>query len=150
MAGDAGAPSRADKIDATLWSGAARARCVLISSPASVMREEGVVVMTQPATELRRLVGKFALLFAFIYLLFLMTGVFRAIRGPSLPVEGWPLFLIPGGAFVPAVVNAVRLHRTSDSDRLKTMWPRCAAYTVAGMVLIVAGTIAIGKIGLTS
>jgi hypothetical protein len=121
---------------------------VLVSSPASGEREEeGDVVVTQPAAELRRLVGKFALLFAFIYLLFLMTGVFRAIRGPSLAVEGWPLFLIPGAAFVPAVVNAVRLHRTSDPDRLKTLWPRCAAFTVAGMVLIVAGTIAISKIG---
>jgi hypothetical protein len=107
------------------------------------------VVVTQPATELRRLVGKFALLFAFSYLLFLMAGVFRAIRGPALPVEGWPLFLLPGAAFVPAVIEAVRLHRTSDPDRLKALWPRCAAYTIAGVVLIVAGTVAISKIGST-
>jgi hypothetical protein len=36
--------------------------------------EGGRVVVTQPATELRRLVGKFALLSAFIYLLYLMVA----------------------------------------------------------------------------
>lgn len=124
---------------------------MLVSSPTVARRDEegGRVVVTQPATELRRLVGKFALLSAFIYLLYLMVGVIRAIRGPALPAEGWPLFLLPGAVFVPAVVYAVRLHRTSDPERLKALWPRCAVYTIAGVVLIVAGSIAISKMGST-
>jgi hypothetical protein len=63
---------------------------------------------------MRRLVGKFALLFAFIYLWYLMTGVLRAIRGPSLAVEGRPLFLIPGGAFVPTRSNCTVPPTRSD------------------------------------
>jgi len=68
--------------------------------------------VTRPAAEMRLLVGKFALLLAFVYVLVLMSGLFRAVRGPELPVLGWVLFLLPGVAFVPAVMEAVRLHRT--------------------------------------
>jgi hypothetical protein len=99
-----------------------------------------------PATELRRLVGKFALLFAFIYLLVLMAGAFRAARGPELPAIGWVLFLLPGAAFVPAVMDAVRLHRTSDPERMTALWRRCALYSVVGVVLVIATVVSISKI----
>ena len=98
-----------------------------------------------PATELRRLVGKFALLFAFIYVLVLMAGAFRAVRGPELPDIGWILFLLPGAAFVPAVKDAVRLHRTSDPERMTALWRRCALYSVIGMALVIAAAVSISK-----
>jgi len=103
--------------------------------------------VTQPATEMRRLVGKFALLFAFIYVLVLMAGVFRAVRGPELPALGWVLFLLPGAAFVPAVMDAVRLHRTSDPERMTALWRRCALYSVIGVVLVVSTVASISKMG---
>jgi hypothetical protein len=103
--------------------------------------------VTQSATEMRRLVGKFALLLAFVYLLVVMAGVFRAVRGPDLPAIGFALFLLPAAAFVPAVMDAVRLHRTSDPERMITLWRRCALYTVIGVMLIVASVVAVSKMG---
>jgi hypothetical protein len=99
------------------------------------------------ASELRRLVGKFALLFAFICVLVLMAEAFRALRGPELPTIGWVLFLLPGAAFVPAVKDAVRLHRTSDPERMTALWRRCALYSVIGMVLVIATVVSIRKMG---
>lgn len=102
--------------------------------------------MTQRATEMRRLVGKFALLLAFIYVLVLMAGAFRAVRGPELPALGWALFLLPGVAFVPAVMEAVRLHRTSDPERMMALWRRCALFTVIGVALVVVAVVVVGRL----
>jgi hypothetical protein len=103
--------------------------------------------VTQPATEMRRLVGKLALLSAFIYVLVLMAGVFRAVRGPELPTFGWVLFLLPGAAFVPAVLDAVRLHRTSDPERMTALWRRCALYSAIGVVLVISTVVGVSKMG---
>lgn len=102
--------------------------------------------MTESAIEMRRLVGKFALLFAFIYVLVLFGGVVTLTQHTSVPVITWPLILLPGAAFVPAVIDAVRLHRTSDPDQLSSLWRRCALYSVIGMVLLVATAIILNQV----
>jgi hypothetical protein len=89
-----------------------------------------------PTTEMRRLVGKFALLFAFVYVLVLLGGVIALVRGSSLPLISWALILLPAAAFVPSVVDAVRLHQTTDPDRMKQLWRRCALYSLIGIVLL--------------
>ena len=102
--------------------------------------------MTESAIEIRRLVGKFALLFAFIYVLVLVGGIVALVQHVSVPIITWPLVLLPGAAFVPAVVDAIRLHRTLDPERLRDLWRRCAMYTVIGMVLLVATAIILSKV----
>jgi hypothetical protein len=94
---------------------------------------------------MRRLVGKFALLFAFVYVLVLLGGVIALVRGTSLPLISWALILLPAAAFVPSVVDAVRLHQTSDPDRLRELWRRCALYSVIGIVLLVATAIVLDR-----
>ncbi|SDT60788.1 hypothetical protein [Actinoplanes derwentensis] len=86
---------------------------------------------------LQRLIGKFALLFAFIYVLMVAAGFVRVAQGDQVPVSTWLLLVLPGIAFFPAVVDAVGLHRTADQARLRTLWRRCGLLAVAGMVLLV-------------
>ncbi|WP_345631335.1 hypothetical protein [Rugosimonospora acidiphila] len=96
--------------------------------------------------EMRRLVGKFALLLAFVYILVLVGGVVTLAGRTSVPVITWPLILIPGAAFVPAAIDAVRLHRTTDSYRTTALWRRCALYTAIGLVLLIADAIALNQV----
>lgn len=86
---------------------------------------------------LQRLVGKFALLFAFIYALMVAAGFIRVFQGDRVPVSTWLLLILPGIAFVPAVRDAVGLHRTTDPARLGLLWKRCGLSAVAGMALLV-------------
>jgi hypothetical protein len=57
--------------------------------------------------ELRRLVGKAALLLAGIYILVLFAAVVAAMSGNQISAWGWPLLTLPGFAFVPAVTDAL-------------------------------------------
>lgn len=98
-----------------------------------------------PASEakliLARLVGKFTLLFAFICFLAVLTDVVLLLRGDPPPLVAW-LLLVPSVAvFVPAVVDAVDLHRTADSQRLSKLWRRCGLLGVAGMALLVGAAL---------
>jgi low temperature requirement protein LtrA len=80
--------------------------------------------------EPRRPIARLVLLLAVIWILFLAAG----FRGPFDPAR-FPLFLIPGCAFVPAVYYAIRLHRGDDSDR---SWHFMAIYAVAGVIMMIA------------
>ncbi|GAA4602400.1 hypothetical protein BJY16_004235 [Actinoplanes octamycinicus] len=95
---------------------------------------------------LRRVVGKFALLFAFVYLLALFAGVVTLLQGDEVPVTTWILLIPAGVAFVPAVIDAVNLHRTQDPDRLSKLWKRCGVLAVTGMVLLVVASLVTGGI----
>jgi hypothetical protein len=95
---------------------------------------------------LQRVVGKFALLFAFIYLLTIFAGFVTLYQGDEVPVTTWLLLIPAGVAFVPAVVDAVNLHRTRDPDRLRKLWKRCGLLAVTGLVLLVVASFAVGGI----
>jgi hypothetical protein len=64
--------------------------------------------------ELRRLIGKVALPLAGVYILVLFAAVVAALSENRISAWGWPLLTLPGFAFVPAVADALRLHRTTD------------------------------------
>ncbi|GAA2848168.1 hypothetical protein Acy02nite_02280 [Actinoplanes cyaneus] len=87
---------------------------------------------------MQRLVGKIAVLLTFIYLMILISGAARLARGIETNPVTWGLFLLPAVAFVPAVVDGVKLHRTLDPERLKPLWRHCALYTLIGLVLLIA------------
>ncbi|BCY09209.1 hypothetical protein [Actinoplanes sp. L3-i22] len=93
----------------------------------------------QEATiRMQRLVGKVAFLLTFIYIMILISGAARLVSGVETNPVVWGLFLLPAAAFVPAMIDAVKLHRTSDPDSLKPLWRHCALYTVIGLVLLIA------------
>ncbi|MEU4562360.1 hypothetical protein AB0F72_28585 [Actinoplanes sp. NPDC023936] len=96
--------------------------------------------------EFQRLVGKFALFFAFLYFLMILGGVITVVGGDSVP---WPTVLgtvLAGFAFVPAVVDAVNLHRTSDQQRLAMLWRRCGLFAAAGVAVMIGTAVAVDRI----
>ncbi|AGZ40116.1 hypothetical protein [Actinoplanes friuliensis] len=102
--------------------------------------------MRDSAMELRRVVGKFALLLAFVYVLALVAGVVGLVKGTA-PVLGFVILLLPAAAFAVSVRDAVRLHQTSDTERMKSLWPRSALYAGIGSGLLIVAIAVIGKMG---
>jgi hypothetical protein len=96
------------------------------------------------AVELQRLVGKFALLFAFIYLLTLIAAVMHFAQY-GFELLRLALIVVPGCAGVPAAFYGVRLHLTSEPTRLADLWRRCAVYAVSGLALTTYAAIAFGR-----
>ncbi|MBB4744366.1 hypothetical protein BJY16_007825 [Actinoplanes octamycinicus] len=84
------------------------------------------------------MVGKVAFLLAFVYLMLLISGAARLARGIGTNPITWGLLLVPAAAFVLAAAEGVKLHRTSDPERLSALWRRCAIYSVIAFVLLVA------------
>lgn len=101
--------------------------------------------MRDPAVELRRLVGKFALLLAFVYVLALVAGVVSLVRGTSTSALGFVFLLLPAIAFAVSVQSAVELHQTSDPGRMKSLWPRCALYAAIGLGVLIAAVVIIDR-----
>jgi hypothetical protein len=55
------------------------------------------------------------------------------------------LLPLPAFAFVPSVIDAMRLHRTVDAARMKVLWRRRHALAVLGTVVLFAEATLIGK-----
>jgi hypothetical protein len=91
-----------------------------------------------PVLEMRRLAGKFALFLAGAYALVVYVGMLRVWHGTHLPTLEWVLLPVPALAFVPSVVDAVRLHRTKEPARMKVLWRRSLALAVLGTVALFA------------
>jgi hypothetical protein len=87
---------------------------------------------------MRRLAGKFAVFLAGVYLLVVFAAMVDAYSHRDIPVWEWPLLALPALAFAPSVLDAFRLHRTSDTARMKALWPRCLALAGIGTVLLIA------------
>ena len=102
--------------------------------------------MVNPRLEMQRLAGKFAFFFAGVYLLVLFGLVVSTASGDPIPLLGWPLILIPAGAFVPSCLAAVKLHRTTDGAALTDLWRRSLLYAAIGVVLMVAAVLIIERI----
>jgi ABC-type uncharacterized transport system permease subunit len=95
---------------------------------------------------LRRLVGKFTLFLALIYTQIMVTGAVMALRNDSPAPVTWLLLLTPAIAFVPAVVSAVNLHRTSDQQRVHILWRRCALLATTGTALMIAAALILREV----
>jgi hypothetical protein len=98
-----------------------------------------------PTLEIRRLVGKFAFFFVGVYVLVLFGAVVSMGTGEPLPLVAWPLLLLPAAAFVPAVLDGLRLHRTAGPAVMKALWRRCLLFTVIAIVLLVAATVMVKR-----
>jgi predicted outer membrane lipoprotein len=97
-----------------------------------------------PATEMRRLVGKFAFLFSGVYLLVLFGVAVSSVAHRTF-VFAWVLLLLPAAAFLVAVIDGFRLHRTDDVAAMKSLWPRCLLYLVIGVVLLIAAVLMVER-----
>jgi hypothetical protein len=102
--------------------------------------------VVDPTLEMRRLAGKFAVLLAGVYVLVVFGVIVAASTHGSLPLVTWPLVLLPAFPFVPSVLDAVRLHRTSDPDRMKVLWRRCLLLAIAGTALLIVIAIVLDKV----
>ncbi|ASW56801.1 hypothetical protein CIK06_25555 [Plantactinospora sp. KBS50] len=94
---------------------------------------------------MQRLAGKFALLLAGIYVLFPFGMAVSTAAGEPIPLWGWPLLLLPAFLFAPAVIAAIRLHRTSDRDIGKRLWWRSLLLACTGFVLVIAVALILGE-----
>jgi hypothetical protein len=97
-----------------------------------------VADMVDPLLEMRRLAGKFALFLAGCYALVLGSMIIGVFIGGPIPLFEWFLMPIPAAAFVPAVMDAVKLHRTTEPDRLKMLWRRSLGFAVVGTAVLFA------------
>jgi hypothetical protein len=95
---------------------------------------------------LRLVAGKLALLLAFVYLLVLVAALVDVARGDGIPVVGYVLLLLPGGAFVMASRDAITLHRASDVGLEKAALKRCASYAGLGLAILAAVGVAVDRI----
>jgi hypothetical protein len=98
-----------------------------------------------PVLEMRRLAGKFAMLLVGVYVLLLAAVIAGVSKGTRLPVMEWLLLPLPAFVFVPSVVDAVRLHLTSDAARMKVLWRRSLALAGLGTVVLFAEAVLIGR-----
>jgi hypothetical protein len=125
-------------------SGAAIGWLNLIPSRLQQSRERTIVV--NPKVELQRVAGKFAFFFAGCYLLVLFGAAVTTVNGDPIPVLGWLLLLLPAAAFVPSVLDAVKLHRSADTAALSQLWWRTLAFAAVGLALLVAAAVLVERI----
>jgi hypothetical protein len=91
--------------------------------------------MVEPLVELRRTAGQFALLLAGIYLLGFIAVGFGVFKFHTLTLLAYLLYLVPAAAFVPSAIDAVRLQRTEDRSRTKTLWRRSLLLAILGTAM---------------
>jgi hypothetical protein len=100
------------------------------------------------AVTLRKVVGKFVLLFAGVWLAMLFAVAVAAVNGggPKIPLINWGTLLLPGCALVPGAFVSLRLLRAPDIDRIKELWVKSALFGVAGFVVGVGSVIALVQV----
>jgi hypothetical protein len=105
------------------------------------------VASADPATELRRVVGKLVLFLAGCYTLLLVAGVAVLAQGRTdIPLINLVSALFPGLAFAPAAYYGVKLHTTTDPAKTKALWPKCALYGAIGLALLVATVVVLDQV----
>ena len=102
--------------------------------------------MVSPKLELQRTAGKLAFFLTGIYLLVVFGLAVSTATGNPIPLLGWPMVVVPATAFVYSVIDAVKLHRTTDNAESTRLWRRSLLYAVIGMTLTVAAVIVINRI----
>lgn len=102
--------------------------------------------MVSPKLELQRVAGKFAFFFAGCYLLVLFGAAVTTANGDPIPVLGWLFLLLPAASFVPSILDAVKLHRSSDAAVLSQLWWRTLMFAAIGVALMVAAAVIVERI----
>ncbi len=87
---------------------------------------------------MQRTAGKFAIFLAGIYLIVVFAQVVSTAMGDPIPLLGWPMLLVPAVLFTYSVIDAVKLHRTTDSALTNRLWRRSLILAVLGLGLVIA------------
>ncbi len=103
--------------------------------------------MEDPALRLRKVVGKFVLVLAGVWVMIVIAVVATLSQddGSSIPALNWILALLPGCALVPGAILSVRLVRSDDQARIKDLWVKSAIYGVAGVAIGIGSFIALAQ-----
>jgi hypothetical protein len=100
-----------------------------------------------PGTDARRALGKLALFLAGVWALLFVVGIVVAAQGNlDIPVITWPLWLVPGFAFVPAAYFAVRLLQVDDPAVEKSLLGKAGLYAAVGLVLGIAAVAVLARV----
>ncbi len=67
------------------------------------------------------------------------------LPGRAFPLAWWGLMSCPALAFVPSVIAAVKLHRTTDPDQTKALWRRSLLLAMVGTVMLVGAAAVIQR-----
>ncbi|MEV6487084.1 hypothetical protein AB0M20_00390 [Actinoplanes sp. NPDC051633] len=102
--------------------------------------------MEDPAVRLRKVVGKFVLLLAGVWVIVLVAGVvLLASSDAEVNPLSWAMILLPGCALVPGAVISLRLLRSDDPEQVSSLWVKSAIYGVAGLVIGIGSFVAIAQ-----
>ncbi len=101
--------------------------------------------MRDPLLELRRTAGELAEVLAGIYVLVLFACLVVTVKGPSYSLLQWGLLACPAVAFVPSVVAAVKLRRTTDPERTKALWRRSLLLAVVGTGMLAGSALLVAR-----
>ncbi|GGN26572.1 hypothetical protein FHR83_005056 [Actinoplanes campanulatus] len=102
--------------------------------------------MDNPRLDMQRSAGKLAIFPAGIYLLVLFGVVVSTASGSPIPLIGWPILLLPAAAFSYSIIDAVKLHRTSDIAETTRLWRRSLLLAVIGTGLMVLAVVITNRI----
>jgi hypothetical protein len=95
---------------------------------------------------MQRSAGKLTFFLAGIYLMVLFGVVVSTASGSPIPLLGWPILLLPAAAFVYSIIDAVRLHRTSDIATTTRLWRRSLLLAVIGTGVMVLAVVITNRI----
>ena len=103
--------------------------------------------MTETSIGVRRWVGKLVLLLGGVWALALVAVIGGAVHGAEIQALNVMVYLTPGCAFVPGAFYAIKLHRTSEPDRVTQAFHMAIIYGIAGAVLLVVAVSALSRMG---
>lgn len=95
---------------------------------------------------MQRSAGKLAFFLAGIYLMVLFGVVVSTAFGSPIPLLGWPILLLPAAAFVYSIIDAVRLHRTTDIATTTRLWRRSLLLAVIGTGVMILAVVITNRI----
>jgi len=110
-------------------------------------RLERTPVVEDPALRLRKVIGKFVLLLAGVWVMILIASIASAAQPGSVdvPVFNWVMALGPGFALVPGAYVSLKLLRSHDAEEIKSRSVMSAIYGAAGLVIGIACFIALAQ-----
>ena len=92
--------------------------------------------MDDSAIRLRRLVGKFVLLLASVWLMILIAVVVALAQGDvEIPALNWVTVLLPGCALVPGAYLSIKLLRSQKIEQINDLWVRSGIYGAFGLLI---------------
>jgi hypothetical protein len=103
--------------------------------------------LEDPALRLRKVVGKFVLLLAGVWVMVLIASMVSATQPGSVdvPVFNWVMAVGPGFALLPGAYASVKLLRSQDADEIKSRSVMSAIYGAAGLIIGIVCFVALAQ-----